>query len=164
LETLFRESEWLMLNTGGDPEKLRRISTELGASGLQDTTLLKWAAELEGQKQKLQGHIDANGGVAEVWTLVDIHGRAINAKVVNCGWGAKWEILDASGRGTGKRLPYRAHTQSALTRRGYAEVRKGQPATAMIVFGVEGAAWAHVEPVPALKIGDDCGKASIGKS
>ena len=41
IERLFRQSEWLMVNTGGDPEKLRGIVNELVAKGLQENKLIE---------------------------------------------------------------------------------------------------------------------------
>ena len=40
IERVFRQSEWLMLDTVGDPEKLRRIANELIAEGFQETSIL----------------------------------------------------------------------------------------------------------------------------
>ena len=155
IERVFRQSEWLMLDTVGDPEKLRRIANELIAEGFQETSILNWAAELESQKRQLQCIIDANGGTAEVWSLVDLQGRPINARVVNRRCHAEWEILDAFGHATGKRAPYRPRRRSVLARLGYSEVKEIRLAVAMIVFGVDDTSWANVEAVAAPKLVED---------
>ena len=115
---------------------------------------LEWAAELDAEKSRLQADIDEHGGEADVWVLYDLAGKEINAKVVNGKNAAEWAILDADGRMTPTRLPYRPLQQDDLQAKGYREACKRRPATAMIIFASSGAQWPRVEAVikPAVKV------------
>ena len=109
--------------------------------------LLEWAAELDAEKLRLQTEIDQHGGEAEVWILRDLSGNEINAKVVNGKDSAEWALLDALGRVTPTRLPYRPLQQADLQQKGYLEAWERKPATAMIIFASSGATWPRVEAV-----------------
>ncbi len=101
-------------------------------------SILEWAAELDAEKARLQAEIEQHGGHADVWILRDLSGNEINAKVVNGKNSAEWALLDALGRVTRTRLPYRPLQQADLREKGYLESRERRPAAAMIIFASSG--------------------------
>jgi hypothetical protein len=113
----------------------------------QAQELLHWAADLESEKQQLQAKIELSGGQAEVWVLCDLHGNEVSAGVRNGPYSAYWQILDACGRPTGERVPYRPASEATLRKQGYTERWCKRPAKAMIVFGRSGAVWPRAEAV-----------------
>ncbi len=125
-------------------------------------SILEWAAELDAEKMRLQAEIDRRGGQAEVWVLRDLSGNEINAKVVNGKNSAEWVILDALGRATRARLPYRPLQQADLQKKGYREGFQRRPATAMIIFASSGAKWPRVEAVVKPAVTEQAGNGVAG--
>lgn len=109
--------------------------------------ILEWAAALDADKMRLQAELDRQGGHAEVWILRDLAGNEMNAQVVNGKNSAEWALLDAQGRLTRTRLPYRPLQPADLQKKGYVEAYERRPAIAMIIFASSGASWPRVEAV-----------------
>lgn len=125
----------------------RARHAELAKNDPTVKAILEWAADLDAEKMRLQAEIDQHGGQAEVWVLYDLSGNEINAKVANGKAAAEWVLLDALGRVTRTRLPYRPLQPADLQEKGYVEAREKRPATAMIIFAGSGAKWPRVEAV-----------------
>ena len=109
--------------------------------------LLDWAAELESEKQQLQAQIARNGGQADVWVLRDLDGHEVNARVHNGRYNTCWEILGHDGKPIGQKVTYRPARKATLAEKGFVERWERRQAKAMIVSGLAGARWPHVEAV-----------------